>query len=146
MVYGHKDGLALTFDVHRPAQPNGAGVIAIVSGGWQSSVEMSRLIVDGYLSPLLNEKGFTIFGVRHGSSPRYPMSVIVSDVRRAVRFIRQHTGEYGVDPNRIGLYGGSVGGQLGMTADSGDPSASEAVLRESSRVADVVAYFRPPIS
>ena len=51
VVYGHKDGLALTFDVHRPAQPNGAGVISIVSGGWQSSVEMSRLIVDGYLSP-----------------------------------------------------------------------------------------------
>jgi hypothetical protein len=75
VVYGHKDGLALTFDVHRPAQPNGAGVIAIVSGGWQSRLEMSRLIVDGYLSPLLNEKGFTVFAVRHGSSPRYPMSV-----------------------------------------------------------------------
>jgi hypothetical protein len=26
-VYGHKDGLALTFDVYRPAQPIGAGVI-----------------------------------------------------------------------------------------------------------------------
>ena len=147
VVYGHKDGLALTFDVHRPAQPNGAGVIAIVSGGWQSSVEMSRLIVDGYLSPLLNEKGFTVFAVRHGSSPRYPMSAIVSDVRRSVRFIRRHAGEYGVDPNRIGVYGGSAGGQLalllGTTADSGDPSASDAVLRESSRVAAVVAYFPP---
>ena len=147
VVYGHKDGLALTFDVHRPAQPNGAGVIAIVSGGWQSSVEMSRLIVDGYLSPLLNEKGFTVFAVRHGSSPRYPMSAIVADVRRAVRFIRQHAGEYGVDPNRIGVFGGSAGGQLalllGTTADSGDPSASDAVLRESSRVAAVVAYFPP---
>ncbi len=147
VVYGHKDGLALTFDVYRPAQPNGAGVIAIVSGGWQSSVEMSRLIVDGYLSPLLNEKGFTVFAVRHGSSPRYPMSAIVSDMRRAVRFIRQHAGEYGLDPNRIGVYGGSAGGQLalllGTTADSGDPSASDAVLRESSRVAAVVAYFPP---
>ena len=147
VVYGHKDGLALTFDVHRPAQPNGAGVIAIVSGGWQSSVEMSRLIVDGYLSPLLNEKGFTVFAVRHGSSPRYPMSAIVADVRRAVRFIRQHGVEYGVDPNRIGVYGGSAGGQLalllGTTADPGDPSAADAVLRESSRVAAVVAYFPP---
>ena len=147
VVYGHKDGLALTFDVHRPAQPNGAGVIAIVSGGWQSSVEMSRLIVDGYLSPLLNAKGFTVFAVRHGSSPRYPMPAIVSDVRRAVRFIRQHAGEYGVDPNRIGVYGGSAGGQLalllGTTADSGDPSASDVVLRESSRVAAVVAFFPP---
>ena len=147
VVYGHKDGLALTFDVHRPAQPNGAGVIAIVSGGWQSSVEMSRLIVDGYLSPLLNEKGFAVFAVRHGSSPRYPMSAIVGDTRRAVRFIRQHAGEYGVDPNRIGVYGGSAGGQLalllGTTSDSGDPSSSDAVLRESSRVAAVVAYFPP---
>jgi acetyl esterase/lipase len=144
--YGHKDGLALTFDVHRPARPNGAGVIAIVSGGWQSSVEMSRLIVDGYLSPLLNEKGFTVFAVRHGSSPRYPMSAIVADVRRAVRFIRQHAGEHSVDPNRIGVYG-SAGGQLalllGTTADSGDPLASDAVLRESSRVGAVVAYFPP---
>jgi acetyl esterase/lipase len=147
VVYGHKDGLALTFDVCRPAQPNGAGVIAIVSGGWQSSVEMSRLIVDGYLAPLLNEKGFTVFAVRHGSSPRYPMSAIASDVRRAVRFIRQHATEYGVDPNRIGVYGGSAGGQLalllGTTADAGDPSASDGVLRESSRVAAVVAYFPP---
>jgi len=147
VVYGHKDGLALTLDVHRPVQPNGAGVIAIVSGGWQSSVEMSRLIVDGYLAPLLTEKGFAVFAVRHGTSPRYPMPAIVSDVRRAVRFIRQHAGEYGVDPNRIGVYGGSAGGQLalllGTTADSGDPSASDAVLRESSRVAAVVAYFPP---
>ena len=63
VVYGHKDGLALTFDVHRPAQPNGAGVIAIVSGGWQSSVEMGRLIAQIY--PPLNEKGFTVFAVRH---------------------------------------------------------------------------------
>jgi hypothetical protein len=53
VVYGHKDGLALTFDVHRPAQPNGAGVIAIVSGGWESSVEMGRLIAQSY--PPLNE-------------------------------------------------------------------------------------------
>ena len=147
VVYGHKDGLALTFDVHLPAQPNGAGVIAIVSGGWQSSVEMSRLIVNGYLSPLLNDKGFTLFAVRHGSSPRYPMSAIVADIRRAVRFIRQHAGEYGVDPNRIGVYGGSAGGQLalllGTAADSGEPSASDAVLRESSRVAAVVAFFPP---
>ena len=145
VVYGHKDGLALTFDVHRPARPNGAGVISIVSGGWQSSVEMGRLIAQNY--PPLNEKGFTVFAVRHGSSPRYPMSAIVADMRRAVRFIRQHAGEYGVDPNRIGVYGGSAGGQLalllGTTADSGDPSASDAVLRESSRVAAVVAYFPP---
>jgi acetyl esterase/lipase len=75
------------------------------------------------------------------------MSAIVADVRRAVRFIRQHAREYGVDANRIGVTGGSAGGQLalllGTTADSGDPSASDTVLRESSRVAAVVAFFPP---
>jgi acetyl esterase/lipase len=145
VVYGHKDGLALTFDVYRPAQPNGAGIISIVSGGWQSSVEMSGLIAASY--PPLNEKGFTVFAVRHGSSPTYPMSAIVADMRRAIRFIRQHADEYVVDPDRIGVFGGSAGGQLalllGTTADSGDPSASDAVLRQSSRVAAVVAYFPP---
>jgi acetyl esterase/lipase len=146
VVYGHKDGLALTFDVHRPAQPNGAGVISIVSGGYRSSVEISRLFAKGYYPPL-SDKGFTVFAVRHGSSPRYPMSAIVADMRRAVRFIRQHAGEYGVDPDRIGVFGASAGGQLalllGTTADSGNPSASDEVLRESSRVAAVVAYFPP---
>jgi acetyl esterase/lipase len=145
VVYGHKDGLALTFDVHRPAQPNRAGVISIVSGGYQSSVEMGRLMAQGY--PPLTNKGFTVFAVRHGGSPRYPMSAIVADMRRAVRFIRQHAREYVVDPDRIGVFGSSAGGQLalllGTTADSGDPSASDAVLRESSRVAAVVAYFPP---
>jgi acetyl esterase/lipase len=145
VVYGHKDGLALTFDVYRPAHPNGAGVISIVSGGWQSSVEMGGFIAAYY--PPLNEKGFTVFAVRHGSSPRYPMSAIVADMRRAVRFIHQHAGEYAVGPNRIGVFGSSAGGQLalllGTTADSGDPSASDGVLRESSRVAAVVAYFPP---
>ena len=146
VVYGHKDdGLALTFDVHRPAQPNGAGVISIVSGGWQSSVEMSALFARGY-DPLI-ENGFTVFAVRHGSSPKYPMSAIVADVRRAVRFLRQNAGQYAVDPRRIGVYGASAGGQLalllGTTADSGDAAASDAVLRESSRVAAVVAFFPP---
>ena len=145
VVYGHKDGLALTFDVHRPARPNGAAVISIVSGGYQSSVEMGRLMAQAY--PPLTDKGFTVFAVRHGSSPRYPLPAIVADMRRAVRFIRQHAGDYGVDPNRIGVFGSSAGGHLalllGTTPDSGNSSASDTVLRESSRVAAVVAYFPP---
>ena len=36
VVYGHKDGMALTFDVLRPANAHGAGVLYMVSGGWVS--------------------------------------------------------------------------------------------------------------
>ena len=95
--------------------------------------------------PPLNEKGFTVFVVRHGSRPRYPLSSVVADMRRSVRFIHQHAKEYGVDPNRIGVFGNSSGGHLalllGTTFDSGNPSASDPVLRESSRVAAVVANY-----
>jgi hypothetical protein len=38
VVYGHKFGLAMTFDVYQPPDPNGAGVILINSGGWHSPI------------------------------------------------------------------------------------------------------------
>ena len=63
----------------------------------------------GY-SPPLNEKGFTVFVVRHGSSPRYPMSAIVSDVRRAVRFIRQHAGECVSTPTALACWAAAPAG------------------------------------
>ena len=144
VVYGYKDdGLALMLDVYRSARPNGAGVIAIASGQWQSSVELAQVFAQA--APPLNEKGFTVFVVRHGSRPRYPLSSVVADMRRSVRFIHQHAKEYGVDPNRIGVFGNSSGAHLalllGTTGDSGNPSASDPVLRESSRVAAVVANY-----
>ena len=37
VVYGHKDGMALTYDVFKPEKDaNGAGILFIVSGGWFS--------------------------------------------------------------------------------------------------------------
>src|SRR5262245_45985628 len=144
VVYGYKDdGLALVLDVYRSARPNGAGVIAIASGQWQSGAELAQVFAQA--APPLNEKGFTVFVVRHGSRPPYPLSSVVADVRRSVRFIHQHAKEYGVDPNRIGVFGNSSGGHLalllGTTGDSGNPSASDPVLRESSRVVAVVANY-----
>lgn len=146
VVYGQQeDGLALTLDVHRPARPNGAGLICVVSGGWQSSVELARIFAQAY--PPLNEKGFTVFAVRHRSRPPSPLSSLVADMRRSVRFIRHHAKDYGVEPNRIGVFGNSSGGHLalllGTTGDAGDPSAADPVLREASRVAAVVANYAP---
>ena len=146
VVYGHKDGMALTFDVLTPpASPNGAGVLAIQSGGWVSRwrpVEQSQSSYEALLN-----KGFTVFVVRHGSSPRFNAAEAFEDVQRAVRVIRQHAPTYGVDPERLGIHGGSAGGQLSLMAalgsDEGDPSAEDEVLRESSRVAAVVAYYPP---
>ena len=36
VIYGHKTGMALTLDYLQPQEPNGAGIIYIMSGGWIS--------------------------------------------------------------------------------------------------------------
>ena len=37
VIYGHRDGMALTYDVFKPLKPNGALVVNMVSAGWYSS-------------------------------------------------------------------------------------------------------------
>jgi acetyl esterase/lipase len=146
VVYGHKDGLALTFDVLKPkANANGAAVLFMVSGGWVSTwVPPAQMAMR--FQPLL-DKGFTIITVRHGSSPKYFIPEIVGDVRRAIRFIRYNATQWGIDPNRLGVTGGSAGGHLALmlatASDEGDPKATEPFMQVSDRVASVVAYFPP---
>ncbi len=145
VVYGHKYGMALTFDVFTPADANGAAVLNMVSGGWRSQWRPHEVSQPRYQALL--DAGFTVLSVRHGSSPKYVIPEIVPDVRRAVRYIRLNARQLGVDPNRLGVWGRSSGGHLslmlGNASDSGDPSSEDPVLRVSDRVAAVVAYYPP---
>ena len=86
VVYGHKYGMALTFDVLAPDEPNGAGVVRVVSGGWRSRWRPPQESI-GLYQPLLDQ-GFTVFVLRHGSSPKFVVPEVVADTRRALRFIR----------------------------------------------------------
>jgi acetyl esterase/lipase len=138
--------MALTFDVIRPTtEANGAAVLYMVSGGWFSRYSPPQATAARF-ADLLDE-GFTVFAVRHGSSPRYVIPEIVADVRQAVRFIRHNADRWGVDADRLGAFGGSAGGHLalmlGNASDAGDPSAEEDFMREENRVASVVAYYPP---
>jgi len=146
VVYGHKDGMALTFDVFMPpGEPNGAGILNMVSGGWFSRWRAPEEARPDYEALL--DRGFTVFSIRHGSSPRFNAAEAYGDVNRALRFVRLNASTYGVDPARLGVYGGSAGGHLslmlGLASDEGDPEATDEVLRVSSGVAAVVAYYPP---
>ncbi len=113
VVYGHKDGMALTFDVFTPScEANGVGILNMVSGGWVSrwtAPEEARSRYDALL-----DEGFTVFAIRHGSSPRFNVPEAYADVTRAVRFVRLHARRFQIDPERIGVYGGSAGGHLSL--------------------------------
>ena len=145
VVYGHKDGLALTLDVYRPAEPNGAAVVFMVSGGWFSRWAPPEQLIPVF-QPYL-DKGYTMIAVRHGSSPRYSIPEALSDVRRSVRFVRKHASRFGIDAKRIGVMGMSAGGHLslmlGTTGDDGNAESQDDVLQQSSRVAVVIALVPP---
>ena len=144
IVYGRKSGTALTLDVFQPqSNANGFAIIALVSGGWKSS--------HGDINPSAYEpflaRGYTVFAVVHGSQPKFILSEIVSDIHRAIRFIRSNATRWSIDPAHLGVTGGSAGGHLALTLGTqGGPGPAEAkdpVDRESSAV-QAVACFYPP--
>ncbi len=146
VVYGRKFGTALTMDVFAPKdkeKANGAGVIFCVSGGWFSSKE--SINPAGYQEFL--KRGYVVFAVVHGSQPKFAIPEVLDDMHRAVRFIRHHAKTYGVDPERLGISGGSAGGHLslmqGCAPKIGNPEAKDPVDRQSSKVAAVACFFPP---
>lgn len=153
IVYGHKDGLALTLDVLEPIQnPNGLGLILVSSGSWSSRKsdipeEAQRRLDNDHWAQGLLKGGFTLFVVRHGSSPRYAVPEMIPDMNRSVRFVRAIARRFGTDPDHLGITSGSSGGHLAlmaaMTADDGKLDAKDPIERISSRVQCVVAWFPP---
>jgi acetyl esterase/lipase len=144
VIYGRKDGMALTMDVFTPKTDlNGAAVIFAVSGGWFSSHEA---INPGFVTEML-KRGYTVFAVVHGSQPKYTIPEILLDMHRAVRYIRFHAKDYKIDPDRLGISGGSAGGHLslmqGTAGNMGDLKAKDPVDRMSSRVQAVACFFPP---
>ena len=142
VVYGHRQGQDLTLDVLRPAKPNGIAIVLMASGGWKSQAGSFQAWI---VAPLLR-RGYTVFAVYHIPQPEATVQEITEEVNRAVRFIRRNAGQYGVDPRRLGVTGGSSGGHLSlMLATRGGPgeaNATDPVDRESSAV-QAVAIFYP---
>jgi acetyl esterase/lipase len=113
VIYDHRDGLAFVMDVIIPESQNGAAILNIVSGGWVSG-PAAAMSTESYRH--FTDKGYTVFVITHGSQPRYNIPEIIAQVQRAIRFIRFHAGEYGVDPERFGVTGASAGGHLSVSA------------------------------
>lgn len=143
VIYGRAFGTALTLDVLRPERPNGLGVIYVVSGGWFSSHDFINPKV---VQPMLN-RGYTVFAVVHGSNPKFQIPEIFEQMERSVRFVRFHAARYGIDPQRIGVAGGSAGGHLSLLLATrggpGKPDAKDPVDRESSAVQAAACFFPP---
>jgi acetyl esterase/lipase len=151
VVYGMYSGLALLMDVHRPASPNGYGVIFVSGSGWQAPMTygatgLKENQIDIWGPPLL-DAGYTVFAINHRAAPRFHYPAAVEDVQRAVRFVRHHARDYGIDPARLAGVGGSSGGHLiglvAMLAAPGNPDDTDAVNQEAATLQTVVLRAAP---
>lgn len=145
VIYGRKDGMALTMVVLEPqAKPNGKAIINVMSGGWVSSYDWLPWAINDS-RPFL-DRGYTVFSVMHGSQPRYTIPDAVADLHRAVRFIRYHAQDYKINGDKIGITGSSAGGHLSLmmgTEDARDTAAKDPVDRVTGRVQAVACFFPP---
>jgi acetyl esterase/lipase len=120
-----------------------SGVVLIHGGGWTS---LDKGTMRG-MAQVLARSGFVAFSVDYrllqGAENRWPAQL--DDVQSAVRWVRANASKYDVNPNRIGVFGHSAGGQLaallGMeeTRDNSDP----VLAAYSSRVQAVVDVSGP---
>ncbi|MCW3079575.1 alpha/beta hydrolase [Segetibacter sp.] len=146
IIYGRKDGMALTmFKLAPKERSNGKAIISVVSGNWVSSYNYATYLTNR--AKIYVDKGYTVFVTMHGSQPRYAINDEIADLKRAVRFIRYHAKEYNIDPSHIGITGSSSGGHLslmvGLLDDKVDTASKDPIDKVSSRV-QAVAVFYPP--
>src|SRR5262245_61821251 len=114
VIYGRKFGLVLTLEMFTPTTRNGLGVVWVVSSNGVSSQQQTlQESFERRVSPLL-ERGYTVFAVIHGSAPIFNVQDMVSDLRRAVRFVRHRAADFGIDGERLGIGGSSSGGLLAL--------------------------------
>ena len=141
VIYMKAGGAAFTMDVLTPAKPNRAAVVFVVSGGWISDHSMLK----GYepdLERVFVAGGFTVFEVVHGAQPRFKVAEIVEQVRTAVRFVRAHAADYGIDTNRVGISGISSGGHLALMI-AGSPDSPVNAVAAISPPAALANWGKP---
>ena len=132
--YSNPDGQHLQLDMARPKTGDGPfpAIACIHGGGFRAGTRQ------GYdsLCVRLAEQGYVAVTVSYRLAPKYQFPAAIHDVKAAIRWLRANAKKYRIDPDRIGVTGGSAGGHLaqflGVTGDvkqfegdGGNPEQSE---------------------
>jgi acetyl esterase/lipase len=133
-----------------PRHANGAAMVVVPGGGHRILVFQNEGIA---AAKNLNRVGVTAFVLKYrlarddsaGALPGYTIEGdAANDLRRALRWVRAHAAEYGVDPHRVGVMGFSAGGELvSLVADNPEPASSTAAASSGKRDAVDAQSARP---
>jgi len=86
-------------------------VVIIHGGGWVDGTKDNHNKV--YNAKHLAANGYVVFSINYRLLPEARLKKQAEDCMAAVIWVKQHAKEYGGDPQRIGVLGGSAGGHLG---------------------------------
>jgi acetyl esterase/lipase len=145
LEYSNPDGQHLQLDMARPKTGDGPfpAIACIHGGGFRAGTRQ------GYdsLCIRLAQQGYVAVTVSYRLAPKYQFPAAIHDVKAAIRWLRANAKKYRIDPDRIGVTGGSAGGHLaqflGVTGDVKQFEGEGGNAEQSSRVACVVNYFGP---
>ena len=150
VVYGMYSGLALLMDVHFPETPNGHGVLYIRGSGFHTPLGLDakplKAARDERMTSLV-DAGYTVFAINHRAAPRFRYPAAHQDAIRAMRFVRHHAQDFGIDADRIGAVGSSSGGTLALALgvmDQFSPAADASAVGQTSGKAQAVVALAPP--
>ncbi|MEV3875218.1 alpha/beta hydrolase [Streptomyces sp. NPDC049906] len=135
----------LKLDVQTPTAGGGPRplVVFVPGGGFITSNKASSPGRRTHLA----ERGYAVASIEYRTIQDGATYVDgVADVKAAIRFLRAHAAEYGLDPHRVAVYGESAGGYLAsMVGTTGGVSGFEAGPHQdqSSRVQAVVNWYGP---
>jgi acetyl esterase/lipase len=117
IAYANHDGAELLGDLYLPkGKKDAPALVAVHGGGW---VQGARTAF-AHWGPYLAARGIALFSISYrlaGKTKTYPQAV--HDVLAGVQFMRGKSGEFGIDPARIGLLGASAGAHLAALAALG---------------------------
>ncbi|MBI5850645.1 MAG: alpha/beta hydrolase [Planctomycetes bacterium] len=146
IVYATNGGVPLALDVWTPVCPGPHPTALVVhGGGWRVG---ERDFADArVLAQALAREGIAAVSVSHRKAPRHVHPAQIVDLRCAIRFVREHGHEFGLDVAHLAAIGTSSGGQLAAllaTQDElADPDASDPLLRARTKPDCVVAICAP---
>lgn len=141
--YARPEGHQLRLNVYqaqrRPSEPLPA-IVAIHGGAWLHGPRVQQW---WYIHEFAR-RGYVVFAVDYRTLPRHGFPHCLHDVKSAVRWVRLHADEYGVDPERIYAFGASAGGHLAAflaTTDPLDGFEGDENLGASSEIGAAISLY-----
>jgi acetyl esterase/lipase len=147
ITYCVEGGQALAMTLFAPSSDEASrpAVLEVHGGGWQHGSRLLSLSESGAATDLV-DAGFVVASIDYRLAPANPWPDQIIDVKCAVRYLRAHADDLGIDPNRIAALGTSAGGQLVSLLGTTGSSAlwdTGPYPDESSAVEAVVDEFGP---